>query len=111
MELSRSRAETSRNRLRFCFVLALPRPSSHAFQHKTKMSRLWRDTNCALVVTPRGFEPPTNRTGICHSIQLNYGARKAANIPKRGGFGITRGGHGRGIIAIVKSEGPGDRHR
>jgi hypothetical protein len=25
-------------------------------------------------VTPRGFEPPTNRTGICHSIQLNYGA-------------------------------------
>ncbi len=26
-------------------------------------------------VTPRGFEPPTNRTGICHSIQLNYGAR------------------------------------
>lgn len=24
-------------------------------------------------VTPRGFEPPTNRTGICHSIQLNYG--------------------------------------
>ena len=27
-----------------------------------------------LPVTPRGFEPPTNRTGICHSIQLNYGA-------------------------------------
>ena len=27
-----------------------------------------------LLVTPRGFEPPTNRTGICHSIQLNYGA-------------------------------------
>jgi site-specific DNA recombinase len=26
------------------------------------------------MVTPRGFEPPTNRTGICHSIQLNYGA-------------------------------------
>jgi hypothetical protein len=26
-------------------------------------------------VTPKGFEPPTNRTGICHSIQLNYGAR------------------------------------
>ena len=25
-------------------------------------------------VTPEGFEPPTNRTGICHSIQLNYGA-------------------------------------
>ena len=25
-------------------------------------------------VTPKGFEPPTNRTGICHSIQLNYGA-------------------------------------
>lgn len=31
----------------------------------------------ALFVTPRGFEPPTNRTGICHSIQLNYGARGA----------------------------------
>jgi hypothetical protein len=28
------------------------------------------------LVTPRGFEPPTNRTGICHSIQLNYGAKK-----------------------------------
>ena len=28
-----------------------------------------------LWVTPRGFEPPTNRTGICHSIQLNYGAK------------------------------------
>ncbi len=27
------------------------------------------------MVTPRGFEPPTNRTGICHSIQLNYGAK------------------------------------
>ena len=26
------------------------------------------------IVTPEGFEPPTNRTGICHSIQLNYGA-------------------------------------
>jgi uncharacterized protein len=26
------------------------------------------------IVTPKGFEPPTNRTGICHSIQLNYGA-------------------------------------
>ena len=25
-------------------------------------------------VTPEGLEPPTNRTGICHSIQLNYGA-------------------------------------
>lgn len=24
-------------------------------------------------VVPEGFEPPTNRTGICHSIQLNYG--------------------------------------
>lgn len=26
------------------------------------------------LVTPEGLEPPTNRTGICHSIQLNYGA-------------------------------------
>lgn len=26
------------------------------------------------LVTPAGFEPTTNRTGICHSIQLNYGA-------------------------------------
>jgi site-specific DNA recombinase len=25
-------------------------------------------------VDPRGVEPPTNRTGICHSIQLNYGS-------------------------------------
>ena len=26
------------------------------------------------LVTPEGFEPPTNSTGNCHSIQLNYGA-------------------------------------
>lgn len=26
------------------------------------------------LVTPKGFEPPTTRTGIWHSIQLNYGA-------------------------------------
>ncbi len=26
---------------------------------------------------PKGFEPPTNRTGICHSIQLNYGSGRA----------------------------------
>lgn len=25
-------------------------------------------------VTPEGLEPPTDRTGICYSIQLNYGA-------------------------------------
>ena len=30
--------------------------------------------NQHLFVTPKGFEPSTNRTGICHSIQLNYGA-------------------------------------
>ena len=29
-------------------------------------------------VTPRGVEPPTNRTGICHSIQLNYGVINGA---------------------------------
>ncbi len=34
----------------------------------------------SLRVAPRGFEPPTNRTGICHSIQLNYGAVYFANI-------------------------------
>ena len=28
----------------------------------------------SLGVTSEGFEPPTNRTGICHSIQLNYEA-------------------------------------
>jgi hypothetical protein len=28
------------------------------------------------LVTSEGFEPPTNRTGICHSIQLNYEANK-----------------------------------
>ena len=27
-----------------------------------------------LLVTPGGLEPPTDRTGICYSIQLNYGA-------------------------------------
>lgn len=32
-------------------------------------------------VTPAGLEPTTNRTGICHSIQLNYGA-KGAKIEK-----------------------------
>ncbi len=26
------------------------------------------------LVTPEGLEPPTDRTGICYSIQLNYGA-------------------------------------
>ena len=26
-------------------------------------------------VIPEGLEPPTNRTGICHSIQLNYGTK------------------------------------
>lgn len=26
------------------------------------------------VVTPEGLKPPTCRTGICRSIQLNYGA-------------------------------------
>ena len=26
------------------------------------------------LVTPKGFEPPTPRTGIWYSIQLNYGA-------------------------------------
>ena len=33
-----------------------------------------------LFVTPEGFEPPTNRTGICHSIQLNYGAIEGAKV-------------------------------
>jgi hypothetical protein len=34
-------------------------------------------------VTPEGFEPPTNRTGICHSIQLNYGVvETGANVEK-----------------------------
>ena len=34
-------------------------------------------------MTPKGLEPPTNRTGICHSIQLNYGAKWAAKIGKK----------------------------
>jgi hypothetical protein len=34
------------------------------------------------LVTPKGLEPSTNRTGICHSIQLNYGAGTAAKIGK-----------------------------
>lgn len=38
------------------------------------MSRRSRSHSRSVFVTPRGFEPPTNRTGICHSIQLNYGA-------------------------------------
>ncbi len=29
---------------------------------------------CLILADPKGFEPPTNRTGICHSIQLNYGS-------------------------------------
>lgn len=29
---------------------------------------------------PRGFEPPTCRTGICHSIQLNYGTNTHTKI-------------------------------
>ena len=36
-------------------------------------------SNFPFRVTPRGFEPPTNRTGICHSIQLNYGAVERKN--------------------------------
>ncbi len=28
-----------------------------------------------LKVTPAGLEPTTNRAEICHSIQLNYGAK------------------------------------
>ncbi len=38
-----------------------------------KSSRL---NKAGLIVTPEGFEPPTNSTGNCHSIQLNYGAIK-----------------------------------
>ncbi len=34
---------------------------------------LWPSADFAFLVSPEGFEPPTNRTGICHSIQLNYG--------------------------------------
>ncbi len=32
------------------------------------------------IVTPAGFEPATNRAEICHSIQLNYGAKMKAKI-------------------------------
>ncbi len=31
-------------------------------------------------VTPEGLEPPTDRTGICYSIQLNYGAIGSAKL-------------------------------
>jgi hypothetical protein len=31
-------------------------------------------------VTPEGLEPPTDRTGICYSIQLNYGAFGSAKL-------------------------------
>ena len=34
-------------------------------------------------VTPEGFEPPTNRTGICHSIQLNYGVGNGGKCRKK----------------------------
>jgi hypothetical protein len=40
--------------------------------HLLKHQYLLPIQNC--LVTPEGLEPPTNRTGICHSIQLNYGA-------------------------------------
>lgn len=33
-----------------------------------------------LDVTPEGLEPPTDRTGICYSIQLNYGAMGSAKL-------------------------------
>ncbi len=34
------------------------------------------------IVTPEGLEPPTDRTGICYSIQLNYGAFGSAKLAK-----------------------------
>lgn len=37
-------------------------------------------------VIPRGFEPPTNRTGICHSIQLNYGTVNSGGVKITGFF-------------------------
>lgn len=39
-------------------------------------------------VTPEGFEPPTNSTGNCHSIQLNYGANKLQPFTKEGCYSI-----------------------
>ena len=46
--------------------------------HLLKHQYLLPVQNC--LVTPKGLEPPTNRTGICHSIQLNYGANQGAKI-------------------------------
>ena len=34
----------------------------------------------ALIVTPTGLKPVTYRTGICCSIQLNYGAFRGTKI-------------------------------
>jgi hypothetical protein len=39
-----------------------------------KIKRLHQCFDTASLVTPEGLEPPTDRTGICYSIQLNYGA-------------------------------------
>ena len=33
-----------------------------------------------IIVTPAGFEPATNRAEICHSIQLNYGAKMTTKV-------------------------------
>jgi hypothetical protein len=57
-------------------------PIRHQLKLKYRIYEKWQNvlaispfydfTIC--LVTPEGLEPPTNRTGICHSIQLNYGA-------------------------------------
>lgn len=61
------------------FALVL---NSLAHQRNLSMRIATRERRCSRrsSVTPEGFEPPTNGTGIRHSIQLNYGARPAAKI-------------------------------
>ncbi len=52
-------------------------PFEPGFESFTKSKTLRISKGLALFnfsVTLKGFEPPTNRTGICHSIQLNYKA-------------------------------------
>ncbi len=46
---------------------------------RQKCTDLYISALILISVTPEGLEPPTDRTGICYSIQLNYGANCSQN--------------------------------